>query len=116
MAKTQQINVFSEDMKSMLTEADAEYDKFCRTNELIHLQRAGNNLFNIIENHLMLKYGQRERNHEKLFHSTKHGSDDRTILSNVSLLHYFFIDGELIMPAFVADDYFKDVRKLIRIN
>ena len=109
MIKSQWKDIFKKDIRTKVKIADEEYKKFRSTKQIIYLQQAGNKLFSAVENYLMLKYEKRVKNYQILFNIVKHNEKDRIILREAAQLHYFFYNGELDMPVFEAEDFYKSV-------
>lgn len=112
--KTQWKGIFKKDIKSKIKVSEIEYKKYKDTDKIIYLQQAGNKLFSAVENYLMLKYERRTKSYQALFNMVKHNEKDRAILREAVQLHYFFYNGELDMPIFVAEDFYKTVRNKIK--
>ena len=107
-------NAFRRDIESKLIEADIEYSKFRQTNKIVYFQQAGNKLFSIVENYLMMKHNRRVKSYKTLFNLVEHNSHDILLLKEAAQLHYFFYNGELHIPLFEAMNYYNIVRNKIR--
>ncbi len=105
---------FKKDISRKLKASEEEYKKYLNTHKIIYLQQAGNKLFSIVENYLMLKYGERKKDYKSLFHMVKNNKNDRTLLRDAVQLHYFFYNGELDMPKFIAEDFYESVRNRMK--
>lgn len=88
-------DMFKKDIRDKLRESKKEYDEYVSTNQVVYLQQAGNKLFSVVENYLMLKYNTRVRSYDDLKILVKNNSFDIKLLKKVSLLHYFFYQNEI---------------------
>jgi len=85
--------IFLEDIKQKMSESKNEYNKYKDTKRIVFLQQAGNKLFSVVENWLMVKYNKRVRSFVELRVLVKNNVHDRRLLSKVSQLHYFYYEN-----------------------
>jgi hypothetical protein len=88
-------SIFKEDMNNKLKESRREFDKYKSTGRVVYLQQAGNKLFSVVENWLMVKYDTRVANYVELRHLVKNNKNDSRLLSKVAQLHYFYYENKL---------------------
>lgn len=93
---------FKKDIIKKMSESKKEYDNFKNTASIIYLQQAGNKIFSIVENYLILKYNNRVKSYKQLYHMIS-SKADKQILFEANQLHRFFYNGELQMEVFEAD-------------
>lgn len=87
--------MFDEDIRDKLKESRNEYLKYEKTNRVVYLQQAGNKLFSVVENWLMVKYNIRVQSYQELRIVVKNNKYDRQLLSKVAQLHYFYYENKL---------------------
>jgi len=82
--------IFRKDIKDKLHESFREYTQYKKTGKVVYLQQAGNKLFSVVENWLMVKYNVRVSSYQELRGVVKNNKNDRRLLAKVSRLHYFY--------------------------
>jgi len=97
---------FQKDIKGKLTHAQKEFQLYRKTDHIIYLQQAGNKLFSVVENYLMLKYHTRVKSYQQLLLLVENNTYDISLLTQVVQLHYFFYNGELQMDRLTAEKIF----------
>lgn len=85
--------MFKQDIKDKLIESKKEFDVYKSTGKIVYLQQAGNKLFSVVENFMMLKYKTRVRGYQDLRELVKDNTFDKRLLSKTAQLHYFFYSG-----------------------
>jgi len=106
--------IFKEDIEQKLLESKNEYDKYKETNRIVFLQQAGNKLFSVVENWLMVKYNKRVQSMRDLREVVKHNKHDRTLLSKVAQLHYFYYENVLRGEAEEFDDIYLEIYEIMK--
>lgn len=101
---------FKIDIKNKLNMAILEFDKYKSTGYIIHLQQAGNKLFSITENYLMIKYNHRVKSMQEMRILIENNQDDRRLLTQANQLHRFFYNADLQMSQEEAVDMFMIVK------
>ena len=86
-------SVYLSDIHNKLIESKNEYNKYKQLNKIVFLQQAGNKLFSVVENFLMIKYKQRVVSYQNLRDLVRNNSFDRRLLSKVAQLHYFYYEN-----------------------
>lgn len=81
--------IFQKDIKDKLTESYNEYEQYKLTGNIVYLQQAGNKLFSVVENWLMVKYNCRVSSYQEL-KKLNLRKEDRYLLSRVNHLHVFY--------------------------
>ena len=117
MAKIIQSNwetVFKKDIKQKLLYAEKEYSQYKQTGYIIYLQQAGNKLFSVVENWLMLKHKKRVRGYQQLVNIVSQNNNDSFLLAQSVQLHYFFYNGELQMSKQEAEILFKNISRKMK--
>ncbi|MFT7616097.1 MAG: hypothetical protein ACI8Y7_000926 [Candidatus Woesearchaeota archaeon] len=87
--------MYTSDIKEKFQESQQEFIQFQKTQRAVFLQQAGNKLFSVVENHLMLKHGKLARSYQHLKEIIKDDTEDRILLADVARLHFFFYQNEL---------------------
>lgn len=87
--------VFNADIKSKLVESKVEFNKYKSTNKIVYLQQAGNKLFSVVENWLMVKYNVRVASYQQLRAVVKNNKNNSRLLSKVAQLHYFYYENRM---------------------
>ena len=82
--------IFIQDIKDKLRESRVEFNKYKQTNKVVHLQQAGNKLFSVVENWMMVKHGKRVGSYSELKQLVKNDKNDYKLIVRASRLHYFF--------------------------
>jgi hypothetical protein len=85
--------IFREDMRQKLSESKIEFNKYKETKRVVFLQQAGNKLFSVVENWLMVKHNSRVSSFKDLRYLIRNDKNDRLLLSKVSQLHYFYYEN-----------------------
>lgn len=106
--------VFKKDIKQKLLCAEKEYFQYKQTGYIIYLQQAGNKLFSVVENWLMLKYKKRVRGYQELVNIISQNNNDSFLLAQSVQLHYFFYNGELQMSKQEAEILFKNISRKMK--
>jgi hypothetical protein len=107
-------DVFKQDIKNKLIISKQEYDIYKKTNQIVYLQQAGNKLFSVVENWLMLKYKTKVSNFQDLRNLTNNNKNDRRLLSKVARLHYFFYQGEIMGEPVEFADIYEEVYEIMK--
>lgn len=107
-------NIFRHDIGRKMEQSKKEFELYKKTGYVIHLQQAGNKMFSIVENHLMLKYDKRLRSYRKLLDMVSGSSNDSSLLAQAAQLHYFYYNGDLQMSREEAEILYRDVRRKMR--
>lgn len=98
---------FKIDIKEKLKYSEKEYNEYKNTGYIIYLQQAGNKLFSVVENWLMLKYNKRVRSYKALLMNID--KNDKILLTQASQLHYFFYNGDLQMSKEEAEIIYENM-------
>ena len=106
--------VYLSDIKEKLIESKREYDEYKTTKRVVYLQQAGNKLFSVVENYLMIKYKRRTNNYQELRGLISQNLFDRLLLSKVALLHYFYYENTLRGEPEEFEDLYLDVYKTMK--
>lgn len=106
--------VYLSDIREKLIESKREYDEYKTTKRVVYLQQAGNKLFSVVENYLMIKYKRRTNNYQELRGLISQNSFDRLLLSKVAQLHYFFYENTLRGELEEFEDIYLDVYKTMK--
>ncbi|RLG13672.1 MAG: hypothetical protein DRN66_03755 [Candidatus Nanohalarchaeota archaeon] len=101
---------FKKDIERKMQASTQEYNKYKKTKKTIYLQQAGNKLFSITENYMMIKYGKRKFSYKSIYDLVKSDERDEELLREALNLHYFFYNGKLHMPIWMAVRDYKKVR------
>jgi len=101
------------DVKNKFKMANLEYEQYKKTGSIIYLQQAGNKLFSVVENYLMVKNQYRARSYGDLYEKIKGNAYDLALLKDSFQLHKFFYNGDLQMPVFQAEDEFVRISVLL---
>ena len=64
--KSEWKKIFKEDMLQKLNESKEEFKRYKSTKKVVYLQQAGNKLFSVVENYLMIKYNVRVVSYREL--------------------------------------------------
>jgi hypothetical protein len=88
--------VFVEDINEKIKESKKEHDRYSSSSKVVYLQQAGNKLFSVVENWLMVKYGRRVGSYGELKLLVKNNKNDLDLLVRVSRLHYFFYNNVIV--------------------
>lgn len=91
--KSEWRKIFVQDMRQKLHESYREYQKYKKTDRVVYLQQAGNKLFSVVENWLMVKYDSRVSSYSELKYLVRNNRNDRLLLSKVAQLHYFYYEN-----------------------
>lgn len=87
--------IFIQDIEDKLKESKVEFNKYKSTKRVVYLQQAGNKLFSVIENWLMVKYNSRVQSYQDLRKLVSKNKNDRLLLSKSAQLHYFYYENIL---------------------
>ena len=87
--------IFKEDMKQKLKESGVEFNKYKTSRKVIYLQQAGNKLFSVVENWLMVKHNVRVSSYKELRKVVRKNKHDKLLLSKTVQLHYFYYENKL---------------------
>jgi len=102
------------DIKNKFKVANLEYEQYKQTGCIIYLQQAGNKLFSVVENYLMVKNDYRVRSYQQVLKLVENNNYDLELLTQAVQLHYFFYNGDLYMDKNTAEKIFKIVMKKMR--
>lgn len=110
--------IFRQDIKDKLRESRREYDRYKSTGKVVYLQQAGNKLFSVVENWLMVKYNVRVSSYKELRKVVRNNRYDRVLLSKVSQLHYFYYENVMRGEPEEFEDIYLEVYRIMqkRIN
>lgn len=106
--------IFVNDIKKKLKESKNEFDKYKSSGRVVFLQQAGNKLFSVIENWLMVKYNVRVQSYRDLRKVVKNNRVDRLLLSKVAQLHYFFYENELRGESSEFEDIYMEIYDIMK--
>ena len=106
--------IYSKDISEKLKESKKEFDLYKSTNRVVYLQQAGNKLFSVVENFLMLKYKTRVMNYQELRNLVKNNTFDRRLLSKVAQLHYFFYQNRTMGEPVEFEDIYLEVYEIMK--
>ncbi len=107
-------SLFRKDIEVKLRESKREYDIFKRTGEVIYLQQAGNKLFSLVENYLMVKYDKKVEKYGDVRKLVFNNKFDKELLIEANLLHKFYYNSTLYMDIIDAEFYFLKVYNKIK--
>lgn len=108
------IKIFRKDIKDKLSESKIEFDKYKKTGKIVYLQQAGNKLFSVVENWLMLKYKTKVNNYGDLKKLVKNDRNNRLLLSKVAQLHYFYYQNEVMGEAWEYEEIYLESYKIMK--
>jgi len=91
--KTHWKEIYQQDIEEKLRVSYDEYLLYKKTNEVVYLQQAGNKLFSIVENYLMLKYKSKVNTLEDIWVLINNNDSDAYLLSESTRLHYFYYEN-----------------------
>lgn len=106
--------IFVQDIRQKLLESKREFDRYEKTGKVVYLQQAGNKLFSVVENWLMVKYDTRVSSYSALHNLVKNNRNDRNLLSKVAQLHYFYYENELRGEAWEFEEIYKEVYGIMK--
>jgi hypothetical protein len=106
--------IFRKDLSEKLKESKVEYDRYKTTNRVVFLQQAGNKLFSVVENWLMVKHNKRVRSMAELRALVKNNTYDRRLLSKVSQLHYFYYENVVRGEPEEFDDIYMEIYEIMK--
>jgi hypothetical protein len=86
---------FSTDIDNKLKASKIEFNNYEDNGRAIHLQQAGEKLFSVIENYLMLKYNKRVSSYKQLSDIAYKNNNDFDLLTQAKHLHLFFYDADV---------------------
>lgn len=109
--KSEWKEMFKHDISEKMIESKREYELYKKTGRVVYLQQAGNKLFSVVENWLMVKYNKRVSSYQDLKNLTKDNRNDRLLLSKVAQLHYFFYENELRGEAWEFEEIYLESYK-----
>ena len=102
-------SIFKEDMEQKLRESKKEFDRYKSTGKIVYLQQAGNKLFSVVENWLMVKHNVRVISYQELRRVVKKNKYDRYLLSKAAQLHYFYYENKLRGEAEEFEDIYTEI-------
>jgi len=108
------MRIYRKDIKDKLIESKTEFTKYKATNKVVYLQQAGNKLFSVVENWIMLKYKTRVLNYQDLKSLVKDDRNNRLLLSKVAQLHYFYYQNEVMGEAWEYEEIYLESYKIMR--
>jgi hypothetical protein len=106
-------HVFRRDIAQKCIEAKREFSMYKKSENAIYLQQAGNKLFSVVENVLMLKLGKRVRSYAQLRELVKNDNAALKLLTDAAQLHYFFYNADLHIDRYEAEVYYQSVLERI---
>jgi hypothetical protein len=106
--------MFTKDCRDKIRESYNEFLKYKKTKKVVFLQQAGNKLFSVVENWLMIKYNVRVTSYIQLRGVVKKNKYDRTLLSKVAQLHYFYYENELRGEASEFEDIYIEIYNIMK--
>ena len=106
--------VFRSDIKEKLKESYNEYLKYKKTGKVVFLQQSGNKLFSVVENWLQVKYNIIVSSYQELRDVVKNNKYDRTLLSKVSQLHYFYYQNKLRGEPEEFEDIYLEIYEIMK--
>lgn len=112
--KTEWRKIFINDIKEKLKESYNEYKKYKRTDKIVFLQQAGNKLFSVVENWLMVKYDTRVSSYSDLRYLVRNNRNDRLLLSKVAQLHYFYYENVIRGEPWEFEEIYLDVYQTMK--
>jgi hypothetical protein len=106
--------VFKGDINNKLQASEIEHNNYVDTGRVIHLQQAGEKLFSVVENHMMLKYGKMYRSYQDLLKMVKNNASDLTLLTQAKSLHLFYYNSDLYADRYEMDLVYKSVLRQMK--
>lgn len=107
-------NIFLRDISEKLNESKVEYGKYKQTGKVVYLQQAGNKLFSVVENWLMVKYNTRVFSYKELRDIVRENTHDRRLLSKVAQLHYFYYENRMRGEPSEFEDIYLEIYEKMR--
>jgi len=108
------VAMFRRDIKEKLKESKKEFDIYKRTGRVVFLQQAGNKLFSVVENWLMLKYKTRVSSYQGLKNLVKDNRNDKLLLIRVAQLHRFFYQNETMGEAWEFEELYLESYEIMK--
>lgn len=105
--------VVKTNMKNMLEWSSIEYRRYKQTKNIVHMQQAGEKLFNAVELYASCISNMRLYVHQAVY-QVIHEKTFLDVFNRVNLLHQFFYNAENLMPADQAAIIYEECREKIK--